>query len=183
METCLTAIGFDVWQSVLDGYTPPQNPPTDTTGKIMCENNAKAKHAILCNLVESEFGKVMHYKSAKDIWDKMKNVYEGADNVKKAKLQTHQSIFESLKMKEDENVAAFLDCIDEVVNSMKALGEEVKEQLLVKKILRSSPMKFNSKVSAIEDRTDLDTLTKDELHGILIAYEMKVRGNESKKKI
>ena len=46
METYLTAIGFDIWQSVVDGYTPPQNPPTDTVGKRKCENNTKAKHAI-----------------------------------------------------------------------------------------------------------------------------------------
>lgn len=55
METYLMAIGFNVWQSVVDGYTLPQNPPTDTTGKRKYENNAKAKHAILCNLAESIF--------------------------------------------------------------------------------------------------------------------------------
>lgn len=66
---------------------------------------------------------------------------------------------------------------------MKALGEEVKEYLALKKILRSSPMKFNSKLFVIKEKTDFDSLTKDELQGILIAYEMRVRGNESKREI
>jgi hypothetical protein len=26
----LLALGFDVWKSVVDGYTAPTNPPTDT---------------------------------------------------------------------------------------------------------------------------------------------------------
>lgn len=159
-----------------------QNPPTDTAGKRKCENNAKAKHAILCNLAESIFSKVMHYKSAKDIWDKLKNVYEGTENVKKSKQQTHRKVFESLNMKEDENIAIFLDRVDDVVNSMQALGEEVKETLVVEKILRSLPMKFNSKIYAIEERKDLDKLKKDELHGILTANEMIIGSNESKKK-
>ena len=55
-------------------------------------------------------------------------------------------------MKDGEDMASFLDHVDGVVNSMKALGEEVKEQLVVENILRSLPMKFNSKVFAIKEK-------------------------------
>jgi hypothetical protein len=34
-------------------------------------------YAILGGLAGSEFVKVMHCTSAKEIWDKLKNVYEG----------------------------------------------------------------------------------------------------------
>ena len=34
-------------------------------------------------------------------------------------------------------------------------------------------MRFDSKISAIEERSDLDTMTVDELHGTLTAYEMR----------
>jgi len=34
-------------------------------------------------------------------------------------------------------------------------------------------MKYDAKVSTFEDREDLEKLTMDELHGILIAYEMR----------
>ena len=33
-------------------------------------------------------------------------------------------------------------------------------------------MKYDSKVSTLEERDDIDQLTVDELHGILTAYEM-----------
>ena len=49
----------------------------------------------------------MHCVSAKDMWDKLKNIYEGDDKVKKEKLQTHRRQFKSLKMKDEENVTTY----------------------------------------------------------------------------
>jgi hypothetical protein len=57
------ALGFDIWKSVVTGYTTPKTPPTDTVGKKASENDAKSMNAILCGLSESEFVKVMHCKS------------------------------------------------------------------------------------------------------------------------
>ena len=34
-------------------------------------------------------------------------------------------------------------------------------------------MRFDSKVSVLEDIKELDTITMDEIHGILTAYEMR----------
>jgi hypothetical protein len=62
--------------------------------------------------------------------------------------------------------------VDEIVNSIKTLGEEIKDKIIVQKVLISLPMRCDSKVSTLEYREDLENLTMDELHGILIAYEM-----------
>ena len=60
-----------------------------------------------------------------------------------------------------------------MVNSLKGLGEQIEESTIVQKALRSIPNRFDSKVSAIKEIKDLDTLKMDELHGILIAYKMR----------
>ncbi|KAH9293136.1 hypothetical protein KI387_041660 [Taxus chinensis] len=182
MKTYLMALGFDIWQSVTVGYTIPSVPPTDQAGKKAFENNAKAMNAILCGLSESEFVKVMQCDTAKEIWDKLRTIYEGDDKVKRAKLQTHRRQFESLKMKDEENVAAYLLRVDEVVNAIRGLGENIEESIIVQKILRSLPLRFDAKVSAIEEMKDLDKLSMDELHGILTAYEMRTESNRPSKK-
>jgi hypothetical protein len=76
-------------------------------------------------------------------------------------------------MKEEENIAEYLQRVDEVTNSIRALGEELKDQPIVQNILRSLPMRYDAKISTLEDRPDLDKLTVDELHGILTTYEMR----------
>jgi len=42
---------------------------------------------------------------------------------------------------------------------MKNLGEEIKEVTLVEKVLRYLSAKFESKVSAIEEKQDLQNIT------------------------
>jgi len=63
-----------------------------------------------------------------------------------------------------------------VVNSLKGLDEKVEEGTIVQKVLTSLPDRFDSKISAIEEAKDLDTLKMDELHGILTTYEMRKGG-------
>jgi hypothetical protein len=42
------------------------------------------------------------------IWDKLQNIYEGDAKVKGSKIQIFKAKFEQLKMKEDEDIAAYL---------------------------------------------------------------------------
>jgi hypothetical protein len=53
-------------------------------------------------------------------------------------------------MNEDENIAAYFLRVDETVNAIVGLGEEIKEYVIVQKVLRSLPMIFNPKISALE---------------------------------
>jgi hypothetical protein len=59
------------------------------------------------------------------------------------------------------------------VNAIEGLGEEVDESIIVQKVVISLPMIFDPKVSTLEERTDMDSIRMDELHGIFTAYEMK----------
>ena len=77
-------------------------------------------------------------------------------------------------MKEEENIAAYFLQVDEIVNIIKGLGEKFEEPVIVQKILRSLPMRFHSKLSAIEERSDLNTMTVDKLHGNLTTCEMRI---------
>ena len=64
--------------------------------------------------------------------------------------------------------------VDEIVNVVKGLGGEIKEKEVVEKALRTLPIRYNPKVSTVEDRDDLhELLTVNELHGIFTSYEMR----------
>jgi hypothetical protein len=173
MKTYIQAHGFQVWKSIVYGYTSPTVPPTNDKAVKLGENNSKAKNALFNGLSDMVFTKVAHCKSTKDIWDKRRNIYEIDTKVKAAKLQTYIGQFEQPKKKEDENVAAYFLRVDETVNAIIGLGEEIEESVIFQKVLRSLPMRFNPKISTLEEISDLNSISMDKLHGIFTAYEMR----------
>jgi hypothetical protein len=82
-------------------------------------------------------------------------------------------------MNEDENISKFFLRVDEMVNAMRGLGETIDDSLLVQKILRSLPERFNPKVFAIEEMSELKTLSLDQLLGTLTAYEMRISTDQN----
>jgi hypothetical protein len=94
MKTYIQAQGFEIWQSIVDGYTTPSIPPANDKAMKIGQNNSKSTNALLKGLGESIFTKVTHCKSTKDIWDKLQNIYEGDSKVKATKLQTYKGQFE-----------------------------------------------------------------------------------------
>eukprot|EP00253_Pinus_taeda_P026394 PITA_26394 len=172
----LQSLGTEVWDIIDTGYTFPSATPTDLAKKKQFETNAKAVNTLLGRLSQSEFINVMQYKTEKEIWDKIILSYEGDEQVKRAKLQTLRIQYENLRIYNDESVANYFLPIDEIVNCMKKLGEEIKEVVVVENVLRSLSSEFESKVSAIEEKENLQKITMSQLHEILTAYEMRKGG-------
>ena len=96
------ALGVGVWQSVINGYDVPYSLPSDLHGRRLYDQNAKVVDSLFPRITMSEFIKVMHCRSAKQIWDKLQNVYQGDTKVQRAKLQVYISYYESIKMQEEE---------------------------------------------------------------------------------
>jgi hypothetical protein len=72
MKSHLMALGFYIWKYVEDGYTTPYSPPTNVVAKKLCNDNSRAINSILSGLSINVFVKVMHCKSTKELWEKLK---------------------------------------------------------------------------------------------------------------
>jgi hypothetical protein len=93
MRTYIMDLGADVWDVVETGYVKPVV-LANKDDKLEFSFNAKAMNAILSGLAEAEFVKVMHLGTAKEMWDKLINNYEGNEKVKDSKVQTYKIKFE-----------------------------------------------------------------------------------------
>jgi hypothetical protein len=71
---------------MLDGYTAPTIPPTNDKALKLGENSSKETNSLLNGLSDTIFTKFSHCKSAKEIWDKLQNIYEGDTKFKEAKI-------------------------------------------------------------------------------------------------
>jgi len=96
----------------------------------------------------------MQCKSAKEVWEKLNKSHEGDDKSKQSKLQTFKLRFERLRINEEEIIPEYFLRVNEVTNMIIRLGEDVKEEVVVHKVLRSFPMRFNAKISAIKEMTN-----------------------------
>jgi hypothetical protein len=85
-------------------------------------------------------------------------------------------------MKDKENVASYLIHADEIINTIRGLGEKVEELMIVQKELRSLPLRFDAKFVYIKDIKYNDSLKMYELHGILIVYELRTKKENTLKK-
>ena len=99
MEVHLQSLEVEVWQSIENGYNVPVTTPINPLERRHCECNARERNALLCGLADIGFTKVMHFDSTKDVWDKLRNIYEGDEKVKKEKLHTYPGRYKSLRMK------------------------------------------------------------------------------------
>ncbi|MCH79439.1 gag-protease polyprotein [Trifolium medium] len=98
-----------------------------------------------------------------------------------SKLQILTTQFENLKMKEEESVEDFHMNVLDLANSFESLGEQMPEEKLVRKMLRSLPKRFDMKVTAIEEAQDISTMKIDELVGSLKTFELSVNEKSDKK--
>ena len=84
MNLFLQAQGLEVWKIVKTNFTLPEgvDEPIDPTERRKYVHNSKAMSAILGGITKADFVKVRHCISAKEIWDKLNNIYEGDVKVK-----------------------------------------------------------------------------------------------------
>ena len=75
-------------------------------------------------------------------------------------------------MEKDETFDKFYAKLKDIVNSAFNLGESITESKIVRKILRSLPERFHTKITVIEEVKDIDQIPLIELVRNLQTYKM-----------
>ncbi|XP_039122013.1 uncharacterized protein LOC120258620 [Dioscorea cayenensis subsp. rotundata] len=163
-------------QGVWDGIEP-----IDPKEEIETRKDQMALTAIYQGISEETLLVLAEKETAKEAWEMLKTMHMGAERVKEAKIQTLRSEFEGLRMREAETVDDFATKLTTIVNKIRALGDKVEEAYVLKKLLRAVPSKFIQIASTIEQFSNLQTMTVEEVIGSLKAHEERLRGFEDEK--
>jgi hypothetical protein len=159
---------IDCWSIVETGWTKPGDATLELVPQKTARfSNDKAPHALCQALSPSEFAKILTCESAQEAWQILETTYEATKLVKSAKLQMLISIFQEIKMLEEETFGKFYSKMSDLRNSMVSLGKPVSDVKLIRKILRSLPEYFRIKVTTIEESKDLEEMKIEELVGSL----------------
>ena len=106
--------------------------------------------------------------------NKIKEIYGGDDNVKRAKVESLRGQFDQMKMREDENVANYVERIKASVSAIRASRGKIEEKIVVSKVLKTLLPIYVIRVSTIQEvRCDPKCIiTLDSLVRRLIAFEL-----------
>ena len=174
MRAFLHSLDEKVWQAVEIGWTKPTKAPADQDdAKIKVANfNSRALNALFSAVTNEEFKKISSTETIKEAWTILQTTYKGTKAIKDSKLQRVTSSFEEIKMEEDESFDEFYAKLKDIVNSTLNLGETIPEPKIARKVLRSLPERFYTKITMIEESNDLDKIPLTELVGNLQTYEL-----------
>ena len=157
-----------VWEAV--EQTDPKVTMEDKVDKV-------ALAMIYQSVPEETLLSLSEKKQEKDAWEAIQTVCEGVDRAKAAKVHTLKSEFEALSMKDTELLDDFCLNLVGLVSNIRALGEDVKEAYVVKKLLHAVSSKFLQIASTMEQFENLDTMTLEEAIGALKAHEERIKGS------
>ena len=186
MSVFLQSLDEKVWLAVKVWWTKLTDLPASwDDDKIKVANfNSRALNALFSVVTNKEFKKISSTKSANKAWTILQNTYEGTKAMKGSKLQRLTTSFEENRMDEEEVFDEFYVKLKDIVNSAFNLGEKIPEPKIVRKILRSLPVQFHAKITAIEESKDIDTIPLTKLIGNLQTYELGLvrigKGSKSK---
>jgi hypothetical protein len=138
----------------------------------------KVKNYLFQAIDRSILETILTRDTSRDIWEAMRRKYQGSTKVKRAQLQSLRREFEVLAMGEGETVNEYFSRTLAIANKMTAQGERMEQVMVVEKILRSMPAKFNYVVCSIEESNDVTTLSIDELQSSLLVHEQRMRGQK-----
>ena len=131
---------------------------------------------LVSSMSREERGKLQHCISAKEIWETLKNHYEGNVQGRSKKVQLHMYEYELFKIKPQESIIEMKNYLNALLTTLKKLGKYFTKKEVNNKILRILPKKdWESRVTSIEEAQDLSTLSTDVLIGKLLIHELTIK--------
>ncbi|CAM8885291.1 unnamed protein product [Rhodiola kirilowii] len=151
---------------------------TEAQRKVVAEQtlrDLKLKNFLYQSIDMEILDTILNTDTSKQIWDSMKQKYQGSTKVKRAQLQALRVDFETLRMKEGESINNYFARTLAIAKKMKACGGNIEETTVTEKIMRSLSTRFNYVICAIEESNNIDTLTLDELQSSLLVHEQRMQ--------
>lgn len=113
--------------------------------------NAKTMNVLYSALDSNESIRVKSCKSAKEIWDKLREIHEGSENVREQKKSILVTKYESFKMEPYEDVDKMYCRFNDLIKDLEVLDKKYSLGEKNRNILNALSKDWESKVTAIEE--------------------------------
>lgn len=87
--------------------------------------------------------KIIKEENVKRVWEKLNNLYDEYEKLKRVKLKILRKQFKMTRMKEDESISEYLLCMVLLTNQLKECGKSINDLQKIEKVLRSLTANFD----------------------------------------
>ncbi|GJZ73605.1 hypothetical protein Tco_0637751 [Tanacetum coccineum] len=161
MEQYLTHTDYAFWEVIVNGDAhvvasadaEGPIPPKTAKQKLARKNELKAKSTLLLAIPDEHLLKFHGIKDAKTLWEAIKARSEGLDKT--------------------------YDRFQKLISQLEIHGEVISREDGNLKLLRSLPLAWNNISLIMRNKSDLDTMSMDDLYNNLKVYEAKIKSQSS----
>ncbi|GJZ28552.1 hypothetical protein Tco_0573199 [Tanacetum coccineum] len=161
MEQYLTHTDYALWEVIVNGDAPAiasastegPIPPKTTEQKLARKNELKAKSTLLLAIPDEHLLKFHGIKDAKTLWEAIKSRFGGNKESKKMQKTILKQQYENFTASRSEGLDKTYD--------------------------RSLPLAWNNIALIMGNKSDLDTMSMDDLYNNLKVYEAEIKSQLS----
>ncbi|GKB76677.1 ribonuclease H-like domain-containing protein [Tanacetum coccineum] len=187
IEQYLTHINYALWEVIVNGDAPAVAsasaegpiPPKTTEQKLTRKNKLKAKSTLLLAIPDEHLLKFHRIKDAKTLWEAIKTRFRGNKELKKMQKTILKQQYENFTTSRSEGLDKTYDRFQKLISQLEIHGEVISQEDVNLKLLRSLPSAWNNITLVMRNKSDLDTMSMDDLYNNLKVYEAEIKGQSS----
>ncbi|GJW28302.1 putative ribonuclease H-like domain-containing protein [Tanacetum coccineum] len=190
MEQYLTFTDHALWEVIVNGdsVSPVASastgvegliPPKTAEQKLARKNELKAKSTLMLAIPDEHLLKFHACKDAKSLWEAIKNRFGGNKESKKMQKTILKQNYENFVKSSQEGLDKTYDRFQKLISQLEIHGEVISQEDANLKLLRSLPSAWNNIALIMRNKSDLDTLSMDDLYNNLKVYESEIKGKLS----
>ncbi|GJZ44574.1 ribonuclease H-like domain-containing protein, partial [Tanacetum coccineum] len=150
--------------------------PVTTEKKVQKKNDVKARSMLLMALPNEHLMTFNQYKDAKTFFAAIQTRFGGNEATKKTQKTLLKQIYENFSAPSTESLDSIFNRLQKIVSQLAILGENISQEDLNLKFLRSLPSEWNTHVVVWRNKHNLDTISFDDLYNNFKIVKQEVKG-------
>nr|GEX14815.1 hypothetical protein [Tanacetum cinerariifolium] len=138
--------------------------PVTTKEKVQKKNDVKARSMLLMTISNEHLMTFDQYKDAKTLFAAIQTRFGGNVAIKKTQKTLLKQMYENFNAPSTESLDSIFNRLQKIVSQLGILGENISQEDLNLKFLRSLPSEWNTHVVVWRNKLDLDTMSFDDLY-------------------
>ncbi|GJV87586.1 hypothetical protein Tco_1531524 [Tanacetum coccineum] len=181
---------YALWEVILNGDSPPPKrtidgveqtyPPTTIEKKLARKNELKARGTLLMALPNEHQLKFNTYKKVdKSLMEAIEKRFGGNKESKKVQKTLLKQQYENFNGNSSEGLDQIYDRLQKLISQLEIHGETITQEDLNLKFLRSLSSEWKTHTLIWRNKSDLDTMSMDDLYNNINIYKAEVMGSSN----